>query len=919
MKEIPYAGTKKEVFLYMREKTRSYAQEHAGELTANGISLELNISRALASQYLNELVKDGVAVKISSRPVCFLHRKELEDASGVRLRAESYLSWAELEKELAGGTKAKKDFEKLVGCHSGLSYEVEQCKAAVKYPPYGLPIVIAGQNGTGRAYMAGLVHEYAQNCGLLPEQDKMLIFNCAEYADSQQAAGALFGATVRGDGKERPGYLKRSNGGMLYIADVHCLSMEVQDRLAKFMDTGRYKNVNERDAVPCSTARLILSTGKEPEKQLSRRLLRCLPVIVRIPSLSERSVEEREQLILQFFCQEADRMGREVFISSRVFETLLQYEFPANIEQLRSSIQTSCANALVQATEEENISVYLYHLPEYLMVTARVKSEFGEEQRSMMNVRSFRKATVSEVPLQYYEGFLNEYVSCREQQKDREEFLHRESRLFDEFSDYLIFSRHLGNAKIDAIERVMETVFTVIADKYYVQMPEHLNYVFSRCLYMQMRTDSFSGDERVNGCLSLMVTEFPQEAALAEEICRMVEQSLDIGVNGMSRLLLILGVLQCSQNIRVNSVRGIIICHGYSTASSIAAVANRLTGSHVFEAIDMPIEVSIQEVAIRFKRYINNMPGPRDVILLVDTGSLEDMNVLLNGQTNLNLGIINNVSTRLALDVGSKILKNLSMSEIVQTACEEYVTTYKLSEGRSKKAAVIFVSEAGVVVARRMAELFNHSLPKQIEVEFLGYDYLRLKHREELEEIKKKYEILFLSGTINPEIEELPYIPMEEIISFQEIERINRMLSRYMSKNEIEAFNQQLLKNFSLENVVQHLTILNVDKVLDLVNLGVDQMQRMLHRKFSAQTIIGLNIHISCLIERLVTKTPIETYSDEETFALQQQSFIKIVRRSFREISNHYRVEFPVSEIAYIYDYVIHDANSYHLGKGQEE
>ena len=85
-----------------------------------------------------------------------------------------------------------------------------------------------------------------------------------------------------------------------------------------------------------------------------------------MPSLSERSVEEREQLILRFFCQEADRMGREVFISNRVFETLLQYEFPANIEQLKNCIQTSCANALVRTDENAaDISVYLYHLPEF--------------------------------------------------------------------------------------------------------------------------------------------------------------------------------------------------------------------------------------------------------------------------------------------------------------------------------------------------------------------------------------------------------------------------------------------------------------------------------------------------------------------------------------------------------------------------
>lgn len=387
----------------------------------------------------------------------------------------------------------------------------------------------------------------------------------------------------------------------------------------------------------------------------------------------------------------------------------------------------------------------------------------------------------------------------------------------------------------------------------------------------------------------------------------MIEQSLDVSINGFSQLLLVLGLRQYSQDVRMDAIRGIIICHGYSTASSIADVVNRLTGSRVFEAIDMPIDISVQEIAVRFKKYVNYVPGPKDVILLVDMGSLEDMNILLSGQTDLNLGIINNVSTRLALDVGCKIQNHTPMREILETACSGHVSTYKLMERQKKKAAVLFVSEAGVSVARKMAELFYNSLPRQIEVEFLGYDYLSLKHAEELAELKGKYDILFVSGTANPELKDVVFIPMEDIISFREIERINRMLSLYMQEDDLQAFHQRLLKNFSLQNVVQNLTILNADKVLDLVNIGLDQMQKMMRRKFSAQTIIGLNIHVSCLIERLVTKTPIETYTDQAAFEQEQKEFIEMVRKAFREVSTHYKVEFPISEIAYIYDYIIHD------------
>lgn len=906
--KMAYVKTKKEVLRYVQSKTHAQGQQTLTQTTAYEVSKELNISRALASQYLNELTKEGAVIKINSRPVYFLDRKTLEEAHGVSLSFNSYLSISELKQALAKGNKGKHDFEKLIGSSSGLSYEVEQCKAAVKYPPRGLPILITGQNGTGKGFLASLTFEYAQNNGILTSKSTFQRFCCSEYEDAQQALDALFGLEGSADPHESQGALRRADGGILYLSDVQFLGREAQDKLAQLLDTGGYNTADQTEAMRESSARLILSSCEEPETHLSKRLLRRLPVVIHMPALSDRPVEEREQLILRFFCQESERMKKEIFISNRVFDTLLQYEFPANIEQLKNCIQSSCANALVQQeAQQDELLIYLYHLPEYLMVTARVDGRYSDEQRSMMNVRSFGKDTIAQTVGQYYDNILSEYDAYCSNHCDQDTLLRKLTQIFNDYSDYLVFSKRFANAKIDAIERVMETVFGVMSDKYYLQLPGHFNYVFSRCLYLQMRLNAPDQDERVAGCLNLLLRLFPKEALLAEEISRMIEQSLDVSINGFSQLLLVLGLRQYSQDVRMDAIRGIIICHGYSTASSIADVVNRLTGSRVFEAIDMPIDISVQEIAVRFKKYVNYVPGPKDVILLVDMGSLEDMNILLSGQTDLNLGIINNVSTRLALDVGCKIQNHTPMREILETACSGHVSTYKLMERQKKKAAVLFVSEAGVSVARKMAELFYNSLPRQIEVEFLGYDYLSLKHAEELAELKGKYDILFVSGTANPELKDIVFIPMEDIISFREIERINRMLSLYMQEDDLQAFHQRLLKNFSLQNVVQNLTILNADKVLDLVNIGLDQMQKMMRRKFSAQTIIGLNIHISCLIERLVTKTPIETYTDQAAFEQEQKEFIEMVRKAFREVSTHYKVEFPISEIAYIYDYIIHD------------
>ena len=79
-------NTKNQIGKLLTEKSREFSGNNRIELTAKNIGDDLYISRNLASQYLNELVKEEKAVKINSWPICFLSR-ELPGASG-----EDYLS-----------------------------------------------------------------------------------------------------------------------------------------------------------------------------------------------------------------------------------------------------------------------------------------------------------------------------------------------------------------------------------------------------------------------------------------------------------------------------------------------------------------------------------------------------------------------------------------------------------------------------------------------------------------------------------------------------------------------------------------------------------------------------------------------------------------------------------------------------------
>ena len=106
---------------------------------------------------------------------------------------------------------------------------------------------------------------------------------------------------------------------------------------------------------------------------------------------------------------------------------------------------------------------------------------------------------------------------------------------------------------------------------------------------------------------------------------------------------------------------------------------------------------------------------------------------------------------------------------------------------------------------------------------------------------------------------------------------------------------------------MNYITILNPNHLLDFVEKTVKNLEMELNISFSTKARVGLYIHISCLIERLVTKTAISTYENLDNFISDNKDFIELVRDSFSEIVTHYNVEIPLTEIAYLCAYINND------------
>ena len=493
----------------------------------------------------------------------------------------------------------------------------------------------------------------------------------------------------------------------------------------------------------------------------------------------------------------------------------------------------------------------------------------------------------------------------------------------NDYYDYLIYGQKLVNIKISTYEQLINQIFENVGEMYGISLSKKYSHLLARRLYIQLQGDHLidnwmkQNHDEIEELYQAASTALEKEAVICSRIVNLIKLNLDIEADSLNQLFLLLDIKNQNQKIQGLSAAGIILSHGYATASSIADAANQIIGRKVFDAIDMPLDMQMSDITGLLEKHIERFITCQDVILLVDMGSLEQIHSQMGGLRNLNIGIINNISTALAVDIGLGICGNQKLEDILKRASESNVCTYRIIHNVQKEDAVIFSGENGIDTTEKLKELILKTSATSIPVKFVAYDYYRLMKNGSHDEIFQQYHVKCIIGLFNPEIEGIPFISLEDIISMNSAEKLTNIFSEYLDEEQMEIFKQNLVKNFSLQNVVESITILNPDKLLDEVEQAVGRLQKITGRKIAGRIMIGLYVHLCCLVERLVTKTPIDNYQDLEEFEQKHADFIRQVRDSFQDISRHYRVALPVSEIAYIYDYM--HLNSKNKLSGQAE
>jgi len=201
-----------------------------------------------------------------------------------------------------------------------------------------LPILMCGENGTGKDLAALVAHEVsaranqafvAVNCGAIPVGlAESELFGCVR--------GAFTGA------ENRSGYCQQARGGTLFLDEVGEMPPEIQSKMLRVLEN---KEIRRVGASRTETAdfRLICATNRDLAADVKAGRFRedlyyrVNVLSLRMPPLRERK-EDLQLLSDHFLENEASALNRKVKVGARAIAKMTGYHWPGNLRQLRNVV-----------------------------------------------------------------------------------------------------------------------------------------------------------------------------------------------------------------------------------------------------------------------------------------------------------------------------------------------------------------------------------------------------------------------------------------------------------------------------------------------------------------------------------------------------------------------------------------------------
>ena len=895
-------------------------EEKKHGITAEEIAYRLKSDRSNISRDLNQLYKEKRCYKEKTRPVRFFPcaRKVPQQAAAPK------------------ETPKIVDMDKFLKKNPSLFHQIEQGKAAILYPGDGMHMLLLGETGVGKSLFADLLHKYGIQSGKLAESSPFIQFNCADYAHNPQLLmSQLFGHTkgaYTGAETNKTGLLEKANGGILFLDEIHRLPIEGQEMLFTYIDRGVFRPLGESEKDHHANV-LIIGATTEKKDTLLKTFIRRLPIIIDLPSLRERSIEERHQLFDAFVQQEVDQLGVPMYFSKNALKAFLHYKCELNIGQFKADIRIAFAKSYARflAVKENYLKVSSKDLPDYIREgllsnadhrqmwskyegTNRQAIQYLPSDNTVPEVSSApSESTIYREMNTRYRELEQKKISADEIQKAMEHDLKTYFKLTGEKEQRFCNKENLIALVPDNIIKELEKILRhvmiktgkVMSDKVFQMMAIHIYNLVKR-----------NQQDHVlkNDMHEAIIDKYPEMYGVAKECMAILEADLGVRIpeEEASYFIMFLTHDEMDAFERLAKVQVIVIAHGSGIASALCDTANQLLNHEGAIGINARLDEEPRQVFERLVRYIKNHQIMDDILLLVDMGSLTTFAGELEKLFPLKAESIPLVSTMHVLEASRKAMIGCSLREVyVETLkVNDYMAIYQdrkaLEQVQKPKVrpqatdsfhfrplaiiSICLTGEGTAVTIRdfiRKEISFDEKEITIVPINLVGKESIYAR----LQELTKEYEIICVISTFAIKTE-YPTFELYTVMNRTGLQRIQDCIDEIYTYRSIK------------ETILKYYDMPEIEELLSSIYRFNDEVNEMMSPSLFVSDKIGLSFHIIGMLRKIKRKEQIPHFEKGMVSFPQDKYIVPKIKNLFLDyFREHLEMinEDMLNHVAYAY------------------
>ncbi|MDD3559690.1 MAG: sigma 54-interacting transcriptional regulator [Melioribacteraceae bacterium] len=250
---------------------------------------------------------------------------------------ETFLDISEI-KNLTEHLNERFKYENIVGKNKEIKQIINVLESVAQTDS---SVLITGESGTGKELAARAIHLNSHR-----RTGPFTAVNCSAFVESL-IESELFGhekGSFTGAIKSKVGRFELANGGTLFLDEIGDLSVTVQTKLLRVLETREIERVGSNKPIKIDT-RIIAATNKNLEREIEAGRFRedlyyrINVMNIQLPPLRERK-DDLPILVNHFIEKFNSKFERNIkHFSSSAFDILMDYNWPGNIRELENVIE----------------------------------------------------------------------------------------------------------------------------------------------------------------------------------------------------------------------------------------------------------------------------------------------------------------------------------------------------------------------------------------------------------------------------------------------------------------------------------------------------------------------------------------------------------------------------------------------------